>query len=401
MGYHLLIKRLTLVVALVTATVGIAAVPAAGDTSGTMVITEPKTTLTANHVGNIIIGADNVTLDCNDHAVKGNGVGDGINIAGRTGITVRNCVINDFAVGLRLQFSDNNVIEDNTANNSVLWGFIVGEGSAGNMLLGNKAVSGAQDGFALFSHDTDDNQLIGNEATGNARYGYITSQAPEGNLMAGNEARTNGEVGFLIQSTWDRGTTLRDNTATDNSVGFIVSSGSLAFPAQNNELTGNTSTNNGNGFWLVNASDNLLDGNVAKGNEGDGFSLFTTESAAPSTGNTLTNNQGSKNGRTGFGITGAENYFEGNEANHNGFIGFSVQNGDYNTFIGNEASHNGAVGFLVYDWPPPPEPSEQSDWNYVDSNSGCHNGTWDAADSTTRGTNTWGPENDFCTTAGI
>lgn len=370
-------------------------VPAGADTLGTTNVGS-NMTLTEDHDGNIVIVTDNVTLDCDGHAIKGDGVGDGINLAYRTGVTVRNCVILDFAVGLRLQHSDGNVVEGNTANKSTAWGFIIGESSAGNLLVDNKAVQSGLDGFALFNHDTDDNELVGNAATNNARYGYVTSGAPEGNLFVDNKARNNGDVGFLIQSTWDRGSTLRDNDSVNNGgVGFMVSSNFPSFPAHNNELNGNKATNNaGPGFALANADDNIFEDNWSQANS-DGFAFWVSARS-----NTLIGNTANRNGNVGFGITGFANHFEGNVANHNGFDGFGLVNADNNTFIGNEASHNEFVGFRVFDWPPPPEPSDRSDGNFFDSNTGCHNGEWDAEDSTTRGTNNW-ISNEFCTTLGI
>ena len=51
----------------------------------------------------IVIGSDNVTLDCNDHEIDANGFGiDGILLDARTGVTIMNCLITGFDQGIHL-----------------------------------------------------------------------------------------------------------------------------------------------------------------------------------------------------------------------------------------------------------------------------------------------------------
>jgi len=373
-------------------------VPAGADTLGTTNVGS-NMTLTEDHDGNIVIVTDNVTLDCDGHAIKGDGVGDGINLAYRTGVTVRNCVVKGFEVGLRLQYSSDNVIEGNTANKNLKWGFIVGERSVGNVLRDNKAVLSGLDGFALFNWGTDDNQLIDNEATNNTRMGFIVGTRTANTLLEGNKARNNGSDGFQAGSVGALdGATLRNNSAAGNGGnGFTLASSTPWMAANNNHLVDNTATNNGRvGFMLANAESNDLSGNTATGNA-DGFAFYESARHNNLVGNRAQNNEGN-----GFflGEGAVYNRLEANVASHNGFDGIHLNNADDNTFIGNEASHNKYVGFRVFDWPPAPEPSPQADGNLFESNTGCHNGELDGEDSTPRGTNKW-ISNEFCTTLGI
>ena len=52
----------------------------------------------------MIVGADNVTIDLNGYAIRGLGTdaGIGIDVSGRTGVTVKNGRITDFAQGVQL-----------------------------------------------------------------------------------------------------------------------------------------------------------------------------------------------------------------------------------------------------------------------------------------------------------
>ena len=56
------------------------------------------TTLTEEHFGEIIIGADNITLDGGGNFITGTGAGSGtgILVSGRTGVTIQNCKVRDF-----------------------------------------------------------------------------------------------------------------------------------------------------------------------------------------------------------------------------------------------------------------------------------------------------------------
>ncbi len=76
-------------------------------TSGTLTITT-NTTLTETHDGNIIIAADNVTLDCAEHLVTGSGIG--ILLQDRQGVTVKNCRVAHFTNGIVLVRSKGNFI---------------------------------------------------------------------------------------------------------------------------------------------------------------------------------------------------------------------------------------------------------------------------------------------------
>ena len=60
------------------------------------------TELMVEHQGNIIIGADDITLDCAGNMVSSLVPGSGMGIAlnNRIKVTVRNCYVQDFEVGL-------------------------------------------------------------------------------------------------------------------------------------------------------------------------------------------------------------------------------------------------------------------------------------------------------------
>ena len=93
------------------------------------------TTLTENHEGNIIIGADDITLDCDGRMVLGSGLGFGIDLNDRTGVTVKNCHVEGFGAGFGIQGSaSNNTLRNNMAKDN---GLIALRGGSGFQVSGS------------------------------------------------------------------------------------------------------------------------------------------------------------------------------------------------------------------------------------------------------------------------
>lgn len=243
-------------------------------TFGTLFLTE-STTLIQNHDGNIVIGADNITLDCAGHTLTGPGRTSGvagIDVNQRTGVTVKNCILRDFNDAFRVHDSSGNSFIDNT-------------------------MATLRQGFILIR--SDDNVLRGN----------MVSDANDF---------------FGIQLDRSNGNTLTDNTVVESEHGFIL------YNSDNNTLTGNTASRNttgvggrvgGNGFGVsVDSNFNLLSGNVSTDNI-VGFAVFDD-----ATGNTLSNNQALRNGKwgildttSGAGDQGTGNTYQGNGCSGSGW----------------------------------------------------------------------------------
>jgi parallel beta-helix repeat protein len=161
--------------------------------SGTLTITT-STTLAEDHVGNIIIAADDVTLDCAGHTVSGPGTGPGVLLDGRSGVTVQNCQVTGFeegililaeagrsaqntlaanelfdnVAGVHVIGSSSDVISHNVARDNALWGYSV-ERSTGELLSRNEATRNQLRGFEL--RGSSDNRLEYNTAAHNGLLG--------------------------------------------------------------------------------------------------------------------------------------------------------------------------------------------------------------------------------------
>ena len=252
----------------------------ASATSGTMTILV-DTVLTEDHDGRIVIGADNVTLDCAGHTVTGPGrlAGlPGVSVFQRTGVTVKNCVLRDFNDAFRVGESDFNTFKNNSMS-TLRQGFTVSQ-SNNNVFEGN-TVADANDffGFSLASS--------------------------HGNTLTDNTVM-DSEHGFLFINSDDN--VLTNNTALRNRVGVGGRLGGNGFDiknSDNNVLSNNVADDNLKGFIVwVGAVGNDLSGNSASRNDQWGFVDDTTDSGTAGTANTYQGNVCLRNGLGGSDPTG-------------------------------------------------------------------------------------------------
>ena len=113
-------KRTHRYLSLIVMIAAVAVLPVPVSATADPLIITATTTLTANHIGNIIIATDGVTLDCAGFVVIGSGgpaAGSGIELQGRTGVTVKNCIVTNFNAGFRLtSFAAEPTSSANSAN---------------------------------------------------------------------------------------------------------------------------------------------------------------------------------------------------------------------------------------------------------------------------------------------
>lgn len=254
------------------------------ETFGTLTITS-DTTLTEDHLGHIVIAADDVHLDCNGRFVlQSDGDGVGILVEGRTGVHIQGCHVAGFETGFRLD-------------------------------------------------DSPASTLTQNEAFFNTGNGFLFTASPDSQLV-GNIARSNGSSGFTIRMFSSRAE-LVDNVAKDNNgSGFSIAQ-SLAMVLRGNTATGSTGSI---GFSFTATGNNLLERNVARNNN-TGFSLWGS-------GNTVHQNLASGNA-TGFGLSSSsDSTLTENTASDNSLSGFGFALARGNTIVGNTTIDN-RNGFVL------------------------------------------------------
>ena len=168
--------------------------------------------LTSDGSDCITISANDVTLDCQQHTITGNGTsGNGIDLQYLDGVTVENCSITDFYNGIYLySFFDfyHDTLIGNTITSSHNTGIYVhgtGNNITGNTLTDNNCP-------AIYVDNADNNSITGNTLSSNSE--GIELVASEGNVITGNTAGPdNGDGISLIDSA---GNNFTGNTATGN-----------------------------------------------------------------------------------------------------------------------------------------------------------------------------------------
>jgi len=120
----------------------------------------------SNHPGTCItFGANDVVFDCGGHKIDGDDFGTdyGFFMSGRSGNTVKNCVVTDFQTGINLMSSSGITISNNEINSNSRYGINVGSSSS-NQIYSNDVI-GNQYGIKLWSSDS--NTLNFNEICSN------------------------------------------------------------------------------------------------------------------------------------------------------------------------------------------------------------------------------------------
>lgn len=256
-----------------TLAVALLAVPRSGHAQSCGDTLTASTTLTSDVVDcglyGLVIGADDVVLDCDGHAIGGETLHSapvaGVLIGGRARVTVKNCRVSRFTTGIDASQTTASTFESNTITDTGT-GIALSRSASSNTLRAN-AISGALTGIALRSSNS--NAVIGNALSGNRDNGVTLSFA-NGNTLDGNTV-TGSAAGFNLESASSN--TVSGNTLTGNKLAGITTYGITANVIRDNLITGNGAGGTGAGVRLISSGSNQLLGNTITGNSGDGLLL--------------------------------------------------------------------------------------------------------------------------------
>jgi parallel beta-helix repeat protein len=238
-------------------------------------------TLTDNIISSstgITVERDNVTIDGNQYTVQGPDyeILYGIDLTGRSNVTIKNMNIKGFSYGIWLNSSSNNNVSGNniTANN---YDGIDLHSSSYNSVSGNN-IANNNDGIYLDS--SSNNNVSGNTITANNHDGIDLSISSYNSL--GRNNITNNYDG--IDFSWScSDNSVGGNNITDNYDGIYV------IGSSDNNVGGNNIANNNNGiFDDGNSYDNRVSGNnIAYNNNGITFSYSPLSSGSKASRNNV------------------------------------------------------------------------------------------------------------------
>ena len=125
-------------------------------------------TLTADVYVPLLVGRDNIVIDGANHALQGIGEygSKGVDLTGRSGVTVKNLEIAGFDYGVYLISASDNVISQNyfTDNYCAIWIAT----SNDNVISGNNVEDNEM--WALFMKESSNNKISENQFTSHANY---------------------------------------------------------------------------------------------------------------------------------------------------------------------------------------------------------------------------------------
>jgi hypothetical protein len=273
-----------------------------------------NTTLAADigpcYTGGATITADHVTLDLNGHGVVGfqdprDGSVVGVNLQGRTGVTVTNGAVSGFDAGIHVAGGGSNTlsslsIHDNIGPNDFETQFgdgIMIEHSGGNQVVNNVIDhNGVFDGIGIYDPGSDGTHIANNVVENNIG---TDDQGPIGEGIIINGA-SGGQPSAI------HGTSVLNNVVKDNASGGIANINEIGGTIQGNQVDGNGTANSfGNGIgvqigqnWNLGPTQMVIQKNDVRGNGVDGIRLGTAVGffrGSPQ-GNAVTDNASVGNG---------------------------------------------------------------------------------------------------------
>jgi parallel beta-helix repeat protein len=219
-------------------------------------------TFTADIYESVGVQRDGVTIDGNGCKLQGAGAGNGFDLWGRIGVTVKNTFITGFQRGIYAH--DNsyfNTIIDNTIINNT--NAIVFEGLIGPSAIISNTISDNKD-YSIYLHDAYGIDILGNTITHNA--GGIRAIFTTGNFL-GNAFT--GNLGPVI-SFQSLSLNLTGNIIADNSAGV---GGWEGYDLYESNIKGNIIRNNPYGLDIQMPMFNNIQSNTVV-NNGKGISLW-------------------------------------------------------------------------------------------------------------------------------
>ena len=215
-------------------------------------------TFTDNITDSIVVRRDNIVIDGAGYTLQGRG--RGIDLSGRSNVTIKNMKIKAFFYGIRLSSSSSNIIYGNRISNN-------------------------ECGISLFN--SSNNIVSGNNITANNLGGIILSRSSN-NIIYGSNITNNGFDGIGLPSSSNN--IIYGNSITANKRGIMLESWRLS--SSSNNISGNNLINNDYGIKLTGASNNKFCHNNIVGNTEQVYSYNSTnvwDDGYPSGGNYWSN----------------------------------------------------------------------------------------------------------------
>jgi parallel beta-helix repeat protein len=211
----------------------------------------------------IVIQRDNIIIDGAGYTLNGTqpaGGAIGIDLNGRSNVTIKNMKITAFDHGIHLESSSGNSVNGNNITANTYVGIELYSSSDNNSIGGNSIT--ANNGEGIHFASSNNNIVNGNIITNNGEGIYLYSSS-DNNSISGNNITANNGDGIHLQSYAYAERSVSGNNITGNSITANKWDGIfLDVSSNNNRISGNKLTANYEyGIYLNNASHNSVSGN--------------------------------------------------------------------------------------------------------------------------------------------
>jgi parallel beta-helix repeat protein len=329
-------------------------------------------TFTDNISGPVVVEKDDVLVDGAGCGLQGTGIGAGMDLTGRTGVTVRNMEISNFFYGIYLNSSLSNSLSNNDVRQN-LYGIFL-SASSNNTILGCNITENDYSG--VWFRCSSNNDITENRITENGQDGIWLSCSSDNNRVSGNIVGAN-VYGIRIDDYSNN--MLRNNELTDNKCNLSVF-GSL-LPEFIQDIDDSNTVNGKPVYYWVNRQDAAvpLDAgyvalvncsgitvqNLDLNNNGQGLLLASTAESS------ITQNSITANIHGIYMCGSANNTVAGNNITRNLANGIYLYHSQNNTFFHNNFINNTTpvydVGEPSNSWDNGTEGNHWSNYNGTDT----------------------------------
>jgi parallel beta-helix repeat protein len=164
----------------------------------------------------IVVEKDTIVIYGAGYALQGTGSRTGIDLSGRSNVTIKNVTISDFSYGIYLHYSSNIRIKGNKITNNNQYGIWISEYSNDTTMVGNEVTNNSWAGITL---NSDNNSISRNNITNDFWAGIILGYSSY-NSIVGNDITNNSQYGIMLDSSSHN--TIAGNNITDNFYGVFL-----------------------------------------------------------------------------------------------------------------------------------------------------------------------------------
>jgi parallel beta-helix repeat protein len=174
-------------------------------------------TFTDNVNESIVVERDNIVVNGDGYTVSGTGSGRGIDLTGRSNVTVKNAVVVEFKYGIYLHGGSSITLFENNLTANTGYGILL-DGSSNNNIIGNNVVNNS--GGIKLDYLSNSNNISSNNITANKGDALPLYTSKHNNLSGNYIARNKGN-GILLDGA-SSNTTLRNNKMAENTYNFGI-----------------------------------------------------------------------------------------------------------------------------------------------------------------------------------